>query len=69
MANNYKSHICDVPDLGELLMEISEKGMEIVSMLYASDSQQVITVTKEGKKGFIQQMKEKAKAETEEKEE
>jgi len=64
----YKYHICDVPDLGELFQMINEENSEIVEMLYASDSQQVITVTKEGKKGFIQTMKEKAESEPEEEE-
>ena len=61
----YKHFICDVTDMDTLLEEINKENLEISAMLYASDSAQVVTVCKEGRKGFLQSLKE-AKAKDEE---
>lgn len=55
----YRHFICEVIDMDEVLQEIEKQNLEITAMLYLSDSQQILCVCKEGKKGFIQQMKEK----------
>jgi hypothetical protein len=43
----YRSYILDVSELQNGLDEINKAGSEIASMVYASDSQQIVIVVKE----------------------
>jgi len=43
----YRSYVLDVSELPDALTEINQKQSEIASMVYASDSQQIVVVVKE----------------------
>jgi hypothetical protein len=45
--SKYRSYILDVSEIQNGLDEINKNGSEIASMVYASDSQQVVIVVKE----------------------
>lgn len=62
----YRSYLIEVPEVNEVLEEINKENMEIVEVAYVSDSAQVLLICKEGRKGFIQTLKEKQNTEPEE---
>ena len=48
----YESMLIEVPDVGEVLGEIDEKGLEIVSIVHLSETQQLLVVTKDKVRKF-----------------
>lgn len=59
----YKSYIVEPTEMDGLLEEVNKENLEIVEMVYLSDSQQILCVCKEPKPGFLATMKAKAKSE------
>ena len=48
----YSSMLIEVPDVAEVLGEIDEKGLEIVSIVHLSETQQLLVVTKDKVRKF-----------------
>ncbi|MGA2465506.1 MAG: hypothetical protein ABSH06_14260 [Thermodesulfobacteriota bacterium] len=63
----YKSFLIEVPDVNDALAEVNDKGFEIVSAIYVSDSAQVLMIVKESeKKSFLKDLRKKVESKGEE---